>query len=66
MNLQSTLVTEQYITHITGILNNSAMHYLMLLQMGPLPEGLITHITRIWTQPTVNALMYLQSAVFTE
>jgi hypothetical protein len=38
MNLQTTLLTEWFITHITEILTVLTMYVLMLLQMAPLPE----------------------------
>ena len=68
MCLQTTLLCEQLITHITGKWMISSMCALMCLQITLLCEQLITHITGKWMISTVHlytvlvcVLMFLQT-----
>ena len=57
MYLQTTFVTEYFITLITAIWMLPGMYTLMYLQTTPVPVCLITHTTRICTLNSMYPLL---------
>jgi hypothetical protein len=66
MSYKIALLTECFITHITGIRALASMYALMCSQRTPINESLITNCTGISALTTMYALMCYQTAPLTE